>query len=190
MSKYLDDKSYFYKEEDFLKLPTTDRTNRTFVLKCLKRNGLLYSLIEPELQSDEEVILTALTQDQSVYRCIPQKFRNDAAFTRRLVELNHLIYDELPDEVRSKRELVLYAISFYGVDALWHMPAWIFADSEIMVRAFQGHNGSDDSLWDAIVCSAGSDAEHNFSVLHHAYIKEGDSILGRSFEELERHYGA
>jgi hypothetical protein len=188
MSKYLDDKSYFYKEEDFLKLPIVDRRNRTFVLKCLKRNGLLYPLIEPELQSDEEVILTAIAQDHSIYSSIPQPLRMNQAFIRRCVECNQSVYDELPNEMRCHRELVLYAISFYGIDALWHMPAPMFADVEIMVRAFQGHNGSDDNLWDSIICCAGSEAEYSFSVLHRAYVKAGDSILGKSFEELEQQY--
>ncbi len=83
---------------------------------------------------------------------------------------------------------MLYSISFCGVDALWNVPAPMFADVEIMVRAFQGHNGSHDSLWEAIICSAGSEADYSFSVLHSAYVKAGDLILEKCFEELEQQY--
>jgi hypothetical protein len=185
MSKYHDNSLNLYKVSDFKKLPMSDRSNREFVLKCLARNGLLYPHIHKSLKTDEEIILTAMKQDSSVYPFIPDHFQQDLVFIQKCMGINPHVYDKLPISVRSNRQLVLLAIKVFGVDALWEMPATMFADVEIMFYALSGHGGSNTDLWDCITCGAGSVAEKNLAIMQRAYAKEGDSMLGKTFEDLK-----
>ena len=143
MAKYLSDQSYLYNEKAFEQLPSSMRSDKAFVLKCLARNGLLYSLLSPELRFDEDVIFQAIQQDEGVYSLLPKQFQSDLPFIQKLVEHNFLVYSLLPIEIRSFRGLVFKALVEEGIDALWEMPMSIFQDVEIMVTAFKSHNGTD-----------------------------------------------
>jgi hypothetical protein len=148
------------------------------------RNGLLYSLLSPELKEDEDVILQAVKQDSEVYLLIPDKFKADVEFLIRIVENNPSVYSLLPDEIRSKRAFVLTAISHDGIDALWSMPLSVFQDVEIIVAAIRSHNGTDEAVWDGILCAAGEEAEFSKNVIQQGYEVHGERVLDMTFTTL------
>jgi hypothetical protein len=184
MAKYFSDQSYLYSKQTFEELPLASRTDKQFVLKCLARNGLLYSILSPELKEDEDVILRAVKQDSDAYTLIQEKFKTDVEFLRKIVEQNPLVYSMLPEEIRSKREFVLTAISHEGIDALWSMPLSIFQDVEIIVAALKSHNGSDDDVWEGILCAAGEEAEFSKNVIQQGYKVHGERVLEMTFTSL------
>jgi hypothetical protein len=184
MAKYFSDQSYLYNEKTFEKLSVSQRTDKEFVLKCVARNGLLYSLLSPELKEDEDVILRAVKQDSDVYPLIPEKFNADVEFLQRIVEHNPSVYSLLPEEIRSKRAFVLTAISHEGIDALWSMPLSVFQDVEIIVAALKSHNGSDEAVWEGILCAAGEEAEFSKNVIQQGYEVHGERVLEMTFKTL------
>jgi hypothetical protein len=184
MAKYLSDQSYLYNEKAFEQLPSSLRSDKAFVLKCLARNGHLYSLLSPELKFDEHIIFQAIQQDEGVYSLLPKQFQSDLPFIQKLVELNFLVYSLLPIEIRSCRGLVFRALVEEGIDALWEMPKSIFQDVEIMVTAFKSHNGTDEDLWDSILCAAGDESESSKKLIQRGYEIYGERVLSMSYSML------
>ena len=186
MAKYFSDQSYLYNKQTFEQLPISSRTDKQFVLKCVARNGLLYSLLSTELKEDEDIILCAIKQDSDIFPLLPGRFKTDTAFVKKLVEQNFSVFAFLPDELRSERELVFKAISEEGIDALRGMPISVFQDVEIMVTAIKSHNGTDDFIWDSILCAAGEEAEASKNLIQSAYEKYGEDVLSMSLAEIQK----
>ena len=90
----------------------------------------------------------------------------------------------LPDEIRSKRAFVLTAISHEGIDALWSMPLSVFQDVEIIVAALKSHNGTDEAVWEGILCAAGEEAEFSKNVIEQGYKVHGERVLEMTFTSL------
>ena len=159
MGRYFSNESFLYTKETFLDLDESVRKEKDFVIKCLKKNGLLYEFLDESLKMDKEVLLTAFQQDEVVWKFINPVLYDDINLMMELVKLQPFVLNNFPFKLRINKNFVATAIEEIGVDALWNMPLKIFQDIDLIVKALQSKYGSDS--WEPILCAAGDKAEYS-----------------------------
>jgi len=159
------------------------KQNRDFVKACISKNGLLYECLLPEFQSDKEIILIAIKQDQDVFNLISDDFKNDFDFIIELVKIRPLIIDDLNSFFRNNKTIILTAINEIGVDALWNKKLEIYQDLEIMVAALKSPFGQD--CWEPLLTAAGNAAEFSKIIIEIAYSLFGNEIIKNHFDQIK-----
>lgn len=184
MGNYLDDRLHRYSEETFLQLSAEERNNRTFVMKCLARNGRLYQVLSDDLKGDLEIKMTAVRNDETVVYLFGKNALLDIDFAMQCVSNNGQVYPLLPIEVRSHPVMFEWALKAWGVDAFWGMPLEYFKSVPYMVKALKGHNGKNKGLWDAILSGAGDEAYFSKVLIEEALLVFGKGMMGMDFKTL------
>lgn len=183
MSKILPNNLNLFDKNTFVQLPSEKKSDKQFILSCLKRNGLLFEFLSEEQKRDKEIILEAFKQDEDIFEFIPEFLKRDIDFLVELVIISPSITYKFDYEFRNNRRIILSAIDGYGVDALWEMELKIFQDVEIIVTALKSAYGQ--HIWEDILCGAGDLAEFSKSIIEAGYILYGDKVLEMSYNDLE-----
>lgn len=182
MSKY--HSTIHYTIEYFFEQNIEKRNNRIFILECLRHNGLIFEHIEAKFQTDDELALTAIEQDDEVWSMLPIELIEDSNFLEKLIGIRPLLIIELKNEYPNliNKSLILIAIEKIGVDALWEMNSEIFKDINIIVSALKSPYGQD--CWESILCAAGENAEYSKKIIEAGYNLYGDKVLEFNYEKL------
>jgi len=183
MSIYTSLNVKLYNQQSFSMLDDNLKQNRDFVKACISKNGLLYECLLPEFQSDKEIILIAIKQDQDVFNLISDDFKNDFDFIIELVKIRPLIIDDLNSFFRNNKTIILTAINEIGVDALWNKKLEIYQDLEIMVAALKSPFGQD--CWEPLLTAAGNAAEFSKIIIEIAYSLFGNEIIKNHFDQIK-----
>ena len=185
MGSFLDNRLNHYSNEEFLSLQDSLRNDRTFVLNCLKRNGLLFKHLSSQLKSDVELKLEAIKQNAEAVNLLDISDLEDLNFILSCLQMNSEVFPHLPVNLRSHESVLLYAIPIWGVDAFWELPTCVFKNIKLMLMAMKSPCGNNEDLWSAVLNGAGSEAHFHKILIEQAYKKYGDVILGKDLKWIK-----
>lgn len=185
MGNFLDNRLNLYSNEEFLSLPDSLRNDRTFVLNCLKRNGLLFKHLSSQLKSDVELKLEAIKQNEEAINLLETNDLEDLNFILVCLQMNSEVFPHLPLTLRSHESVLIWAIPIWGVDAFWELPADVFKNIHFMLMAMNGPGGNNEGLWSAVLNGVGGEAYFHKILIEQAYKKYGDVILEKDLKWIK-----
>lgn len=185
MGNFLDNRLNNYSNEEFLSLPDSLRNDKTFVLNCLKRNGLLFKHLSSQLKCDIELKLEAIKQNEEVIKFLDIKDFEDINFVLNCLQMNSDVFPLLPLTLRSRENVLLWAIPIWGVDAFWELPSDVFKNIHLMLMAMKSPGGNDEDLWSAVLNGVGGEAYFHKILIEQAHKKYGDLILEKDLNWIK-----
>lgn len=112
------------------------KSDREFILDAmtLARNGNAFGQASPEIRSDREFVLSAVAMNASVLFYVAEELLNDRDFLLAAVAQNGLALEYAPEKFRSDREIVFAAVSCQGLALRFACPEFQ-ADSALRAAA-------------------------------------------------------